>query len=340
MYEQACADALSRLGVFVFPFTWDGYFRGLRGRLQEKFPVPGPALLLLNRDLVRVAKERSPEIILIWRGTHILPATLRKLKKEIGAILVSYMNDDPWGPRAHDRVPWHHYFYWNLYLKCVAEYDLHFVFRSVNIPEILNQGAKEAHVLMPYYVPELHHPVEITEAEKERYGCDVVFAGHYEPDGRERYLQALVEAGLHVRLFGGKYWARKVLGPLADYFGAIRPVDGEEYSKALCGAKMCLCFLSKLNRDTYTTRCFEIPACGRLLLSERTEDLQRMFIEDKEAVFFSNPEELVKKALWLRDHPKEIDRIAQAGMHRVHANGHSADDRMKEMISLLKEHVR
>jgi spore maturation protein CgeB len=65
-----------------------------------------------------------------------------------------------------------------------------------------------------------------------------------------------------------------------------------------------------------------------------------MFIEDKEAVFFSNPEELVKKALWLRDHPEEVNRIAQAGMHRVHADGHSVNDRMKEMISILGKHTR
>jgi hypothetical protein len=340
MYEQACAKALSRLGVSVSPFTWNGYFKGLAGRLQDKFPVPGPASLRLNRDLLRVAKQSSPEIFLIWRGTHILPATLRKLKKEVGAVLVSCINDDPWGPRAHDRAPWHHYFYWNLYLKCVAEYDIHFVYRPINVSEVLNQGAKEAYVLMPYYVPELHHNVRITETEKERYGCDVVFAGHYEPDGREKYLQALVGAGLHVRLFGGKYWTRKVLGPLAEYFGAIHPAEGAEYSKVLCAAKMCLCFLSKLNRDTYTRRCFEIPACGRLLLSERTKDLEHMFIEDKEAVFFSNPEELVKKALWLRGHPKDIDRIAQAGMLRVYAGDHSVDDRMKQMISILGKYTR
>ncbi|MCJ7785103.1 MAG: glycosyltransferase, partial [Desulfobacterales bacterium] len=153
--------------------------------------------------------------------------------------------------------------------------------------------------------------------------------------GREEYLRVLVKAGLHVRLFGGRYWTNGVLGDLFPYFGDVFPVFGEDYAKALCGAKMCLCFLSKLNRDTYTRRCFEIPACGKLLLSERTGDLQRMFIEDEEAVFFFNQGELVNKALWLRDHPEEINRIAKAGMHRVHADGHLVIDRMKEMISLF-----
>jgi spore maturation protein CgeB len=110
---------------------------------------------------------------------------------------------------------------------------------------------------------------------------------------------------------------------------------GAEYRKALCGAKMCLCFLSKLNRDSYTTRSFEIPACGRLLLSERTADLQRFFREDVEAVFFSTPEELAQKALWLRDHPEKIEAIAQAGMQRVYSDGHSIEDRMKQLLSII-----
>ena len=100
---------------------------------------------------------------------------------------------------------------------------------------------------------------------------------------------------------------------------------------------MCLCFLSKLNRDTYTRRCFEIPACGKLLLSERTEDLMKMFTEDEEAVFFSTPEELVEKALWLSQHPEDVERIARAGMQRVHLDGHSVKDRMKEFVTVLEK---
>ena len=116
------------------------------------------------------------------------------------------------------------------------------------------------------------------------FEAEAVFVGHYEPDDRVACLQALVDAGVRVKLFGGTTWTPQVLGPLAQYFGKVEAVLGLEYAKALCGAQMCLCFISKLNRDTYTTRCFEIPACGRLMLSERTADLPRLFQEDQEAV--------------------------------------------------------
>ena len=119
--------------------------------------------------------------------------------------------------------------------------------------------------------------------------------------------------------------------------GDVFPVVGEDCAKALCGAKMCLAFLSKINRDTYTRRCFEIPACGRLLLCERTDDLKKMFIEGEEAVFFSTREELVEKALWLLGNPIKIQQISEAGRKRVWADGHDVINRAKQFMELVSE---
>ena len=338
-YEKACAQALESLGVHVIPFKWDGYFQGIPGRAQSKFPFAGPAICRLNKDLLKLAEKSRPDAVFIWRGTHILRGTLSAIKKETGAALVSYNHDDPFAPEANRQVPWHYHFYWNLFVKSISEYDIHFVVRQVNIPEFFEKGAIQVHILKQFFCPELHHPLVLCEPDRSKYECDVVFAGHYEPDGRVQRLRRLVEAGLHVRLFGGKYWTSRVLGDLAGYFGEIRQVHGIDYAKALCGAKLCLCFMSKMNRDNYTTRCFEIPACGGLLLSERTGDLKLMFKEDEEAVFFSSVEELVEKALWLKSRPDEIARIAAAGMRRVHDDGHSVEDRMKQFLAVVEEHL-
>lgn len=337
MYEQSCSDALTRLGHEVISFRWGHSFQGPVGKLQNYVPFPGPALAKLNFELTKLANSTKPDVVLIRRGTHILPVTLKKIKQNTQATIVTYNNDDPFGPSAHGNAPWHHNFMWFWYLRTLKHSDIALVFRPVNVGEAKAAGAKRVAVLKPYFVPELHKPIKLTRQDRVHYNCDVVFAGHYEPDGREKYLRALVNANLHVRLFGGGNWTRSVLGDLADYFGEVSTVVGDDYLKALCGAQMCLCFLSKLNRDVYTSRCFEIPACGRLLLSERTEELQELFKEDEEAVFFSSPEELAEKALWLREHPQDIERITQAGMRRVHADGHSVYDRMKEFLALVEK---
>lgn len=336
IYQEAFSTALERTGHSVIRFPWASFFKDFPGKVQAYFPLPGLASIRMNVALRRAVSENKPDIVLVWRGTHVFPSTYRYIKQTCGSVIISYNNDDPFAPRVHSKVPWHHHFKWYWYHKSHPLVDLVLVFRTVNLSETMPLGARQTAVMMPYFIPDKDRPVVLSEEELERFSCDVVFAGHYEPDGREKYIKGLVKAGLHVRLFGGKYWTSEVLGETASYFGKVREAQGEDYVKALCSAKICLCFLSKMNRDTYTRRCFEIPACGALLLSERTPDLQRLFREDEEAVFFSTVEELVEKSQWLISHPDHLTRISAAGMRRVHKDGHSVDDRAKQFVGMIE----
>jgi spore maturation protein CgeB len=177
-------------------------------------------------------------------------------------------------------------------------------------------------------------PVHLDFTDLARFECDVVFIGHFERDGRVEYLRALVEAGLHVRLFGTG-WDSKKLGNLGQYFGEVTPLRGTEYRKALVASRLALCFLSRLNRDEYTRRCFEIPACGAVLLSERTTALERLFEDGREAVYFSSEVELVGRVKQLLLEPGRLSEIRTAGFERVRRDGHSVYDRMKEMLNII-----
>lgn len=97
--------------------------------------------------------------------------------------------------------------------------------------------------------------MELAADGQQRYETDVVFVGHCEPDGREDSIRTLVLAGMRVKLWGGHYWSRARLEVISDHLAPIVPAERDLYRKALSGAKIFLCFLSKLNRDTYTRRC-------------------------------------------------------------------------------------
>lgn len=337
-YEAAYAEALVALGHDVGSFSFAPYFQGRFGRYQEAIPIPARRLIRLNIDLLTEARNGRPEIVLLWRNTHVLPTTVRWLQR-LGARVISHNHDDPFSDNGARLAPWHHRFLWLWYRKALRDIEITFVNRQVNVAEARAYGATNVHVLKPHFVPRLHRPMELSAQDRERFECDVVFAGHYEPDGREEYIRTLVAAGVRVRLFGSSYWTPEVLKELSGYFGSVRPVLGDDYAKALCGAKLCLAFLSKLNRDTYTSRCFEIPACGRLLLSERTADLEAMFRDGEEAVFFSSPGELREKVDWLLSRPETIDRIASAGRRRVHGDGHDVGSRVKQLVAVAGEAI-
>jgi spore maturation protein CgeB len=114
-------------------------------------------------------------------------------------------------------------------------------------------------------------------------------------------------------------------------------VWGEDYNKALCGAKVALCFFSKLNHDTYTRRCFEIPATNTVLLSEYSDELATLYQAGVEADFFKTKEELMQKIhRYVDNEPLRIS-VGQAGYHRVVADGHDVVSRMQQVLEWAEQ---
>ena len=106
---------------------------------------------------------------------------------------------------------------------------------------------------------------------------------------------------------------------------------------AISGTKIALCFLSKLNEDTYTTRNFQIPAMRTFMLSEYTPDLASLYEEGKEAEFFRSQEELVDKVRYYLQHESEREEIARAGHRRVLADGHDVVSRARQFLAVVEQ---
>ena len=333
IYEKSLGAALEGLGHTVKKFSISGYFNGLVGRFQNAIPVPGPAMAMMNYMLMKAAKREMPDLMLAWRCTHLLPNTIDNINK-LGVATISYNNDDPFSADKENNAAWHYRKLWYWYKKCLKHYQYNLFYRKINVDEAIQFGAAHADLFMPYFIPWIHRPVELHDRDENRFCADVVFVGHYENDNRMQFIRDLVKAGLSVKIFGGS-WNKEKLGSLYEYFYPIAQVNGEDYTKALCGAKICLAFMSKLNRDTYTRRCFEIPACGKVMLAERTDDLANMYKEDEEACFFANSRELLAKARKLKEDAKLREKIGRAGYSRVWHDGNDIRSRAMQLVKIV-----
>ncbi|MBN1412865.1 MAG: glycosyltransferase, partial [Spirochaetales bacterium] len=278
----------------------------------------------------------KPDMIFIYRGTHIKSATLRRIKAEMPETRIAgYNNDDPFSGK-------HPYSLWKHFLRCLPDYDIVFAYRRRNLEDFRTNGAKRVALLRSWFVPEYNYPVPLTAGELGDFSSDVVFIGHFERDGRLECLEELAGLNIKLRLYGHpEEWNhRLVKSPNLRRFAPVHTVWGEDYNRAICGSKIALCFLSKLNRDTYTRRCFEIPASGSLLLSEHSEDLESLFQRGIEADFFSNKKELIERIQYYLLHEEKRKKVARAGRECVVKNGHDVVSRMRYVLETLFQNSR
>ena len=338
LHEEVVCRAFTQLGHETFRFPWHRYFAprpGWGGRLwhlvqraQNKY-LFGPLIKRLNRDFVETVRCVAPELVFVYRGTHITASTLRAARSVArDAIFVGYNNDDPFAPTQR-RSLWRHF------LGAVQEYDLVLAYRMANLDEYRRAGAQRVELLRSWFVPERNHPVVLTPDEGARFETDVVFIGHYEDDQRLDYLEEIVRQGFRLRLFGPGYDWDPVIARSAMLSSQI-PVQlvwGEDYNRALCGARIALCFFSKLNRDTYTRRCFEIPATRTLLLSEHSHDLAGLFREGAEVDYFRTKEEMIAKVRIYLENTAQRQAVADAGYRRVYSAGHDVVSRMRQVLT-------
>jgi spore maturation protein CgeB len=334
MYENSWADSLIKNGHEVIKFTFLNLFSNILIKFEVKYSIPLFYLNKLNRNLYKNVINEKPQILIIWLGTQILPSTLAKIRKETNTKIISYIHDDPFSHKYLNNTPKHHKYYWRTLIKGLKYYNLNCFSKELNVIESYNFGSKKSVILRQFFTPAIHRPLKLTTDEINLYQCEVAFAGHFENDGRDIYIKYLIDNGIKVNLYGDSSWDFIDFSNWPKNFKKMNRMSGNEYTKALNGALFCLCFMSKLNRDKYTTRCFEIPACASILVAERTKELENIYCENEEIILFNDKKELLQKIKYLLNNPTLIDKMKQLGYQKVYLNKDDVDSRTSKLIEL------
>jgi spore maturation protein CgeB len=325
--------ALERLGHTVRGVNtiepWTG-MRWIKRQIQRRLER-GSAVNEINHCVINAAREFRPNLIWAEKQEFLRAETLNALHK-LGAKLVHF-TPDPYFTLAWKRT--------RIMESALAAFDLLVYCKSYERQAY--EAVGKPMVYMPLgFCDEAHRP---RPSNDPRWNCGAGFLGGWEPR-RERLLHAIAATGADVKIWGG-YWdflrdgrwtprRHLILHQLArgDTYRfhrdeqLARAYQGGEvyacdYARALTGAKIGVGFLRQICADQHTTRSFEIPACGSMLLADRTDEHQEFFEEGKEAEFFGSAEELVQKVRFYLHNDAARERIAEGG-HRRCISGHYA----------------
>lgn len=325
MYEIGLYNAAKKMhDLEPYLFTWNEQIANLRttllGRVKNKLVI-GRVISNINKKMIEYCKENKPDIVFLYACRIIEEKTIKELKKICGYVAI-YNNDDPFSS-------FYPKYFWRCWRRSIKYSDIVYVYRDNNIDDCIKYGGRNVKKLRSYYNEERIYYIPDEENTIDCCVPDVLFLGHYESDERAEYIKYLADNGIGIGIPNIMEWR----GFEKDNPNVIKLENTHTvYNQLINKAKICLVFLSKINNDTYTRRCFEIPAVKTLMMSVYTDDIASLFESDKEIVFFRNKEELLNKIKYYLSNPNELLQISEAGFERVMRDGHSSIDRVKEIL--------
>ena len=266
----------------------------------------------VNRALLELVAQTTPDVIWIEGGRTVRPKTLRELRRLApAAVLVLFTEDDL--ALAHNR---------NVHLSTgIGLVDLLVTTKRSNVEhdELAKLGARRVHYEAKTFDPWFHRPLRLRPGDRERLGGPIGFLGRFE-ERRASSCLALAEAGFPVRVFGNGWSGLRGLHP--HLIIEDRPLGGEDYVRSICATDLNLSFLRQANAGRHTERSIEVPACGGFLLAERSEEHRELFVEGAEADYFEGDAELIERCRQLLDQPDRRRAIAAAGRLRCVESGY------------------
>ena len=297
------------------------WYRVCNKLFQWGFPLSLPDLCGANEQIKESVRDKEYDIIWVDKGVVINESTFMAIKQYAPkAKLIGYSPDYMCARHNQSKA----------FLASLKYYDVYVTTKSYSVDDLKTLGCGDVYFVGNSYQSGFHKPYKLTPDEQDKYACDVGFIGAWEKERSDSIIY-LAQHGVKVKIWGSEDWEDICAHYDNLEFGGRELLD-ECYCKAICGCKISLCFLRKMNLDLQTTRSVEIPACGSFMLAERTIEHLAMFEEGKEAAYFSSNDELLQKCRYYLCHDDERRLIAAAGHERCVNSGYSNHDRIKTII--------
>lgn len=258
----------------------------------------------LEERLTEKVKRYNPDMTLVTRCETLSEEAIGELKRHTKQALLNIYTDSPMVfPGPYDRRLW----------GALRVYDTVLTFGQNLTPIFYQLGAKRVEWLPFAYDPDFHQPRQLGQEDAALFRAPVAYIGAYGPL-QAQWLTPLVPLGLTI---WGVHWHHLPYGhPLRACWQQSRGY-GEEMWKPIVGAGVVFNLVRAEHGCSHSMKTFEIPACGGMMITNRSHEQLLFFKEGKDAVFFDGQEEALDKVRFYIAHEAERERIRQSGLKAV-----------------------
>jgi spore maturation protein CgeB len=160
---------------------------------------------------------------------------------------------------------------------------------------------------------------------------DVSFAGGWRPE-REAALASIVNAfpDLNV-IIKGTDWERFCKKKELLKCCEPKPVYGKDFGDFIRKSRINLNVIDDTNYPAANMRFFEVPAAGGLQLSSACPEMENLFTNRKDILYYKSETEMLDQINWVLNNPEEAGQIRQSASKKVEQE-HTYSIRIKELI--------
>lgn len=277
---------------------WPAWRMRLVRRVLER-----PILALYSRRLLRRLVAERADLVWVGKGAWAMPWLWREFKRQCpGSALVCCNSDNPivTYSRGGNR-PW--------VTASIPCFDLYVTYNRQLLEPLRQAGARRVLRLPFAWDPVVHPVIQVSEAERQRYSCDVIFVGNGDAT-RERWLDGIHrearDCSWRIAVYGS--WPRCRSDRVRE---ALRgtAIYGADMVKAIRSAKLALNILRDQNVGSHNMRTFEIPGCGGLMLSQHSPEQEEFFPSGEAAVYFKDAAEAANQITRLLANEPELSQL-------------------------------
>ena len=263
---------------------------------------------LIQKQLLTIARDWRPSLLLVIKGDTISISTLEQLAKwQIPTI--------NWYPEW--LVVWD-------WIKIYAPHYTYFVSSCADVAKKLHKLHPRAFQLSYATAPDK----QINRTAVKKYS--LTFVGQHSKR-RENYFRPLKKLGL--RIWGYTNWQKSRLSSIAKPAVSVsETLDIFRQSKIVVNI---LTGNDAFQPKNVNNRTFEVLGVGSFLLNHDQPILHKHFPVNNCMVTYQTPQELYQKAKYYLQHEIERERIAQQGWDYV-CKHHNYDIRLQELFSKIK----
>jgi spore maturation protein CgeB len=266
-----------------------------------------------NKDLTTSVRDFQPDLLVVFTGAEILPGTFAYLKSIL---------------------PLKIFWYWADPLPNLSRYihnslpltDILLSYSKSSLKVFGQMGAPEM-AWVPFAGDLSAHFEPAVEKKESEYVYDISFIGSWKPE-REWVLKQVHQLFPDLKIFiSGPYWERCTSKPIRR-LAVNKPLYGKDFSDKVGISFLNLNVMDDTNYPAVNMRFFEILASGGVELCSASPDMEDLFRDRKEVLYFRGVERLAEQIRYAIANRKEMEEMkikAQGLLVSGHLYKHRAE---------------